>query len=655
MAQSSESPTLLQEAWPIYLLADLSDKCLELLIEGLKIVIANDLSRYQDAYFGKSENENDNVNYEKSMIEVEALYPSKPFLREIAQQGVHRDSQANIYALAVLAHRNGYSRIIVVDRKTRFQLQTSLEGNNEQDVTVVTAFVGENPWAGYNRDDRMFVCCRRTFCFHTEEEQPVNRMTDDYDVQSSRKFLFDPQRSDDFMFRPEIGPLWMWEFSEVDPYYHGTRILHDPDRAPLTTSPVPLLGHELYRDAVDTALRPFLPIELRDEVLSLVSKHKVNMPIWERNPDASHLVIFVLFETTATQLEIMQSEIEENIPSAFRIHELMRDPFRDVDFLQYEGPPSMTVELIPWEKHRISNRRDLFKVWDEHRLWDGPWKYLRTTVIFPLLYLMEPFSGMESTHFGVLGQNTNWTMTVPSTVPTVINCRLKLGDLCRAFHRTRNIAMEGFDHFDFSDPLWGWFDVEELSHPDEPFYPIGPGQAPGTNSSSASSVFVFLISNQLNDDEMIRLNSEMRCYPLVRRESNEPGDVESPTVNDIWNIVYKVAKHQAVSRDEDFTLICVDKQYKEDSTVIIARSNRLFANPDHDLLRHLPLSGLQGIKIARIAIHRMWSALRRLELDDETWSTYRRPGWPGPEELPQAYVGDEDFVDGDSLPLLREP
>lgn len=205
---------------------------------------------------------------------------------------------------------------------------------------------------------------------------------------------------------------------------------------------------------------PPLPVELRAEILSLVSKHKVKLPIWKRGPDANHLVIFVLFDTTATELARMQDAIEKSIPSAFKPEELLKYPFRDLDLL-YNGLPSFTVELIPWERHRISSRRDLFRVWDEYQLWDGPWKSFEKTVIFPLLYLMEPFEDMESTRFGVLGRSTELSRRVFSVVPTAVNRRLKLGGICRTFHRTKNIPLEDFDHMNFTHEYWGEFDGEE--------------------------------------------------------------------------------------------------------------------------------------------------------------------------------------------------
>ncbi|KAJ5848631.1 hypothetical protein N7455_012588 [Penicillium solitum] len=61
----------------------------------------------------------------------------------------------------------------------------------------------------------------------------------------------------------------------------------------------------------------------------------------------------------------------------------------------------MTLELVPWNKHRMKTRRDLVNFWNAYRMWDAQLGRHRYGIM-PLLYLRRPLSALDEAQFGVL-------------------------------------------------------------------------------------------------------------------------------------------------------------------------------------------------------------------------------------------------------------
>jgi hypothetical protein len=82
-----------QHTWPLVILAELDDANKERIVQRV---------RWSAEHLeGASARE----------IKVQALTPCILLLALVAQQGPHRDTQATLYALAVLAYQSGHSRL----------------------------------------------------------------------------------------------------------------------------------------------------------------------------------------------------------------------------------------------------------------------------------------------------------------------------------------------------------------------------------------------------------------------------------------------------------------------------------------------------------------------------------------------------------------
>lgn len=629
-------------AWPLAILTDLDESCQKILVQYVQDSIAEDLQRHSVYYFGSDSQ----VQINKENINIETWFPSKSLLKSIAQQGPQRDSQANIYALAVLAKQSGRSRILIADEMTKRQIQSVPFRNERQEqhvVTVVTVSTEQKP--------EFYVYARRTYCFYEERlwrhDEHMNMYNDLPWVQHHDRQILDFKS-----FASTWGPLWKAPTKTEESEWEGL-VLHDPDGRVFSFNNKPVLEHESYIDAINVALGPFLPTELIDEIVLQTFNYKFKMPLWSQAPSENHLVVFLLFDTAADELALMQSNIQQAILAAFRPG-AARKPYMKI--------PAMTVELIPWERHRISTRRDLTKFWDEYRLWDGAWA--GRSGIPPILYLTEPFESLESSLCGVLRR---YSKNIDGTALTT--GKLRLGSICRSIHGSKTINWGPSNYFDQEDSNRGWIYQEKLCDPSQPLYLNAPGWEEAINDHFC--IPLFSLSSHLKEQDIIRLQSELG---VVREEDSladmtedlhemaSPRCVFTPwkdgkadatdgTVRDIWDIVEEIAMHPSVSRASNIEIMLLDRQSVEDSTVILAGTNQFPVDPSHKLLRHLPLPGLPGFEFARVSAKRAWSILhRRFEHRDLEWFYYCRPGWPGPEELPDAYQGDERFVDGNSFP-----
>ncbi|KAJ5096564.1 hypothetical protein N7456_007285 [Penicillium angulare] len=68
--------------------------------------------------------------------------PGDQLLRNIAPQGQYRDSQANIYGLAIWLHRNGRSNCIVADDLTKRQLSGGPIRGENMEISVIKLAAG---------------------------------------------------------------------------------------------------------------------------------------------------------------------------------------------------------------------------------------------------------------------------------------------------------------------------------------------------------------------------------------------------------------------------------------------------------------------------------------------------------------------------------
>lgn len=189
--------------------------------------------------------------------------------------------------------------------------------------------------------------------------------------------------------------------------------IHDPDCPILTPGAVRTLGRKkrlnLQRNTIGKML-PTLPKELMYEIVNqLEVSPPVRLPIWETPPSERHLVIFVSFPMTLKQQQEMEREIRIEIQSGDDT--LNESP----DLLDSQ----ITFELIPWERHGATSRRDFMNIWTE---------YFTSTVIFqkrnylpPLHILSEPITDSQNLHFiEILGDNKSVALATRTSISRIV-------------------------------------------------------------------------------------------------------------------------------------------------------------------------------------------------------------------------------------------
>lgn len=433
-------------------------------------------------------------------------------------------------------------------------------------------------------------------------------------------------------------------------------VLRDPDCGPFTTTAIASLQYELQFDAVN-------------EAFSHMANYKPKMPLWDRPVSEDRLVFFVLFDASASELARMQSEIQKAITaSVYQAMERCVLEKRNTPAYMTranENDPPITVELVPWERHRSSTRRDLATFWNEYLLWD----YTRNKDegLFPFLYLTGPFKSIDETLFGIIRRLSDELM-----LAIVTTGKLRLGSICRAMHWGDHNEWNELHYLNTPDSYPGWIYKEQLEDYDQPLYRNYPDWEVAIYDRY--TIPLFSISNHHNDqDTILGLQSEMGvqnagpgahsdgkvwttdnaipfCY-FMPWKGGESGRVE-----DIWNIIKEIAMHPTSLRTCDIEIVCLDQRSAVDSTVILAAPSLSALDPEPKLLGHLPIPHVRGFKFVRVPANQVWELMQKrfglmnFERKNLKWTHCRRPGWPGPKELPDEYEEGEVFVDGDSLP-----
>ena len=635
--------------WPLVLLTDLCASSQAKLSGLVKSTLEDNLESNSDQYFGTSaqaENATPKVNGN-----VRVWSPPRRLLESIAQGGPRRDSQSNLYALAILAYRSGRPRIIVADETTKRQLSGRFltdrdlysirEGGR---ISVILLSTQKNPDSG-----ECSVFARRAVC--SPQETMFN--LDDIDYMYSDN---DPQARPFKSVHKSWGPLWT--------HGQGWRgiILHDPDEEPFKSGTADILGREYYAKAVTTALGRYLPTELAIQV-SNTNSLPIKMPVWNRRPSRTHLVIFLMYPTSTQDLENTYQKLVEVVPTRFlytrdRVSTTKSDKGLVLETEEWYTEAHMTLELVPWDRHRMKTRRDLVNFWNEYRTWDAQLGGNRNGIM-PLLYLRRPLSALDEAQFGVL-------TCKPLKTNPLFTLKMTFVDIC--------IDMEKFGcvrHFITSDVhARDEGNKEILCQPDEPFFVDPPLWLPIITESWVRTV-VFL-TNQLSNDAKQTL--EQLIMPPIDVDSDgsdydsrdgqifpeystvpwrEGAAMIDGNVKDIWELVRALYVYPKTPRRGTISFVCVDRQFELDQSVILVQADEWDSDLEHDLLQGLPFPRLRGFKYTRASAELAYFEKEHglnIHAVNYHWSKYRRPGWPAPGILPDDPVEDIDYVDSSAYP-----
>ncbi|KGO73400.1 hypothetical protein PITC_085380 [Penicillium italicum] len=644
----------LHYTWPLVLLTDLCASSQKNLTGLVKSTLEDDLESHSDKYFGAStqaENATHKVN-----VNVHVWSPNRRLLGSIAQKGPHRDSQSNLYALAILAYRSGRPRIIVADETTKRQLSGNILGDRdisligeEEHISIILLSTQRDPDSG-----EFSVFAKRAVC--SPQETMFN--LDDIDYIWSDP---DPQKRPFKSVHKSWGPLWAHGLG-----WRGT-MLHDPDEEPFKHGTADILAREYCAKAVITAFSHYLPAELAIQI-SNTNSVPIKMPVWNRRPSNTHLVIFVLYPATSQDLGEMYQRLEEAIPKKF-FHTRRRFPrtISSTSFVpeteEWCTEPHMTLELVPWDRHRMKTRRDLVNFWNEYRVWDAELGR-KEHGIMPLLFLRRPLSALDEAQFGVF--------TCRPLQPNTLFVReMKFLNICTEMEDCGVVHTSGEGNYRFTS-----YELEPrnkgakeiLCQPDEPFFINPPLWLPIIMTSWNRTV-VFL-TNQLSNAAKQRLKQlivppievqsdgsdyDARFEPCFPEYSIVPWRADAMIdgkVEDIWELVQALYVYPKAYERVTISFVCVDRQFELDQSIILVQVEE-WADSEHDLLQDLPFPRLRGFKYARASAELAYfdnTNNVNVRAVNHGWSKFRRPRWPAPGILPDDPVEDIDYVDGSAYP-----
>lgn len=563
--------------------------------------------------------------------ETDKLYtwkPSTDVLRFIACPSSHIDSQANLYAVAALAYRAGWTGLVVADNLTKRQLNGTTEFGESRLPTVVMISIKPRQLSPMEGSDQVRVIAKRTIGWKGESAE-IHHMLD----------TIEPGE----VVRPEE-------------MYRKGMVLHDSDRDLFTPDFASLLAKENLSNATHGALAK-LPNELLGDILTRAGDDQVSQPIelpsWIQN-DEKHLNIFLLFPTMSEELDKIQSTIQKSVQTMYK-----EGTSKDGEEIQ--------VKLIPWEHHHVKSRRQLRKLWDAYQLISPHYLYS------PALYfLLEPVKDAEHIQLGTCYYDMEFPMNI-SWKP--------LGKVIKMGH------LRGLEVKELPDTKP--YDVVHLDHesnevmlsPNQPFYPNGPISWPG--KGRLNWVVVFYLTNKLTDEQDRTLRAKI--YDKYENDPDEEklccyvtwktGHKDEPdgTVEDMWEMYWHCLRNNlGVLGDDSTPIFCIDQQSGIDNKLVVLEGHHFYAREEdeaaaEELLKDVERSDIRGMRYGRInaeTVHNVHANLSLANMDFEEIldmdgtgeetpiHIYPRPGWPGHGILRDADEEDEeaeeDHEDGEN-------
>ncbi|PWY80735.1 hypothetical protein BO94DRAFT_148975 [Aspergillus sclerotioniger CBS 115572] len=516
-------------------------------------------------------------------VKLSVWRPSRRVLARIAHQGLYHDSQENIYAVAVLAYRAGWTSLVVADGLTKRQLHGTLRVGENPQVSVVAVTI-------------------RPRSVTTSAEDNVR-------VNAQRTTVSDISNAE-LTLQPRPLPAYV----KPDCYHDLGIVLHDPDRAPLSLDNAASLGREEWLDSARHVLatRTPLPAELVQQVMSYASsgtESPIALPSWVRNDEGRVMTIFLLFPTTAATRQTIQSTLEGATK----------------DWMEKHGHAissrTTPYKLISWEHHRAMSRRQLMKLWYEYAPRRGP-----GGLADAFFFLGKPVDNAADIQIGIFHKVWDGQANVTHKPLHVI--------LEHPYPSTWRWEWElppapGLLSLDREEN-----EVTELFHAfDQPFYSNPPPWLP--TQSRLNYVAVFALT-KTTPNQTDAIQAEL-CTWRVREQRFEekvacfvPWDGEEDgTLDDIWRIVQELAIYHRGS-PIFYPIFFVDRQSTADNTVLAVRPRP----PGTPLPTDLPSRNLGGFSYGRVPgrdAHYIFDnvSMRRNYFSDlAPVNVFRRPDWP---------------------------
>ncbi|KAJ5176149.1 uncharacterized protein N7482_002026 [Penicillium canariense] len=546
-------------------------------------------------------------------VAIHTWTPSKILLQSIARQGPHRDSAANLYALGILAYRSRWSSFIVVDDLTKRQVTGQHRVAESEDISVVLMSVQGSPNDAHT-NHQVMVKARRT----SKNDQGVNIL----DVLSA-----------DIDLPTETGVGG--DECPTKEYFETGKMLYDPDTRLFTATAASSLGAERITAALSAT---HLPTELVHAVLSYVNAdnsktgirngERAKPPLWTSIQDDAHILIFLLFPTTAEELRNAQVTIQN---AAKRYLPQAKNKV-----------PKKIVELIPQDRHHIASRHDLVQFMKEY---ERPMADGRSNRA-PLNFLLNPITGADvaSAEFGTAHRAYDSRVVVTQVPLKNILDNRWFSKWQRDWWRTASVR----------------FPTEAIYPPNEPFYPNPvPWRPVGTKEGTDESeeveyLAVFYITNKLTEeqDEAVRArlatkNDIDQQFGYIKKCCYVPWEGEEDgTDEDIWSIVWQVWEDGG-----DQVFFCIDQLSGEDQSVLCVECDRFSYRQLPENAKHLTGvcdPNLRGFRCTRVPaedaqIDKVNLDIANMGMEDfGPVHKFRRPGWPARGIIPDETDDEEE-------------
>ncbi|KAF3388482.1 hypothetical protein F1880_004535 [Penicillium rolfsii] len=525
-----------------------------------------------------------------------------------------RDSKANIYGLAVLAHRDGRTGFLVADRLTKRQLRGDPRPGESPLVSVV------------------MVGIRSPFKTSTQTGIPGIEATEQIRVIAKRHTIQGTETA---------AILSLLETFELSYTFLGgnsiditTRLydygleLHDPDRAVFLPDTAGPTGREEFEHLTKAALLDSTPLP-NELVASIVSylDHRNRAASISEGANSENLVLFLTFDSTEDERDKMQSSLQRELQRC-----LDRRTTNLAKTEREETHSNMKVQLIPWEKKFHATRRDL----------ESHWKDKHDRSLCPLNYLLAPIT-LEHAQVGSIHHgNDGFVLMIRNTLDQMVETKLNHsnGRLGKIAHQQEDLK---------NGELPDSNQVEFLIGPDEPFYYNPPLWEP-VNGEGLISIAVFFLTNKLSNTQIRALKSELLtdnaflggkkacCFVPWKDGRNSAHD---GTIDDVWRIFWEMRRHTSCQ----MPIFLVDQQSGIDQTVLMVDTDHYIWQHDDErateLLKEVEDPSTKGLLYGRIKgrdAHDGWVNLSmgNLNFDEFLESCgldqehrYPRPGWPG--------------------------
>ncbi|KAJ5679939.1 hypothetical protein N7462_008183 [Penicillium macrosclerotiorum] len=540
---------------------------------------------------------------------VQLWHPPKVGLPQpISKRRDRRDSKANIYGLAVLAHRAGRASFYVVDRLTKRQLQGDPRPGEDPSISMVMVSVRSS----LHECEPLRVIAKR----HTLDQDGGQRLPN---------LLSTFELSYQFLGGASIDITT--RLSE-----YGLE-LHDPDHAVFTRDTVSATGREEFECAIKAALSEStpLPTELIASIVSTMD-HRTQIEPVSSPTQSDALTLFLTFPTEEDERNAMRAVMEREL-QLLGFQPLQRS--KEDDTVHH-----LAVQLVPWEYSHPATRRDL----------ENHWQEIHEPTLCPLNYLLAPLETTRKSHVlekaqlgSIYHSNDGFILMARNSLAQMAAARLnrtelppgKFAQLQNEWHENQRL-----------DPAM----VEFLIGPDDPFYNNPPSWAP-VNGEGLVSISVFYLTNKLSKEQTQALRAEFYegngdldglqkacCY--VAWADGDP-DAPDGTVDDIWRIFWDLRRHTSC----EMPIFFVDEQSGVNQTVIMVDCDHFFWASDNEqanrLLQDVEDPSTKGILCGRLKGRKAHDAFCNLSIGNMNFEEflesfgqgeehhYPRPGWPG--------------------------